>query len=141
MKIENAQKGEHGFTLIELLVVIAIIGILASIAIPQFTLYRQQAADGAAQSQLRNMAVSLEGYFVTANDYGNAATVGLNATEALLAASYGYSIDASVTVAQPSAVTPCTAGESVTCFSMDATHIDGTGTVFTWTSDAGGAQW
>jgi type IV pilus assembly protein PilA len=79
---EMAGKNEKGFTLIELMIVIAIIGILAAIAIPQFTRYRQRSRDSSAQSDLRNAATAQEGFFVDASRYTQ--------TEALLIGStYG----------------------------------------------------
>ncbi len=62
-------KKEKGFTLIELMIVIAIIGILAAIAIPQFTSYRQRGFNAAAQSDLRNAATAQEAYYTDGQTY------------------------------------------------------------------------
>ena len=58
-------QGESGFTLIELLVVVAIIGILAAIAIPQFSAYRKRGYEAAVKSDLRNAATAQEAYFAS----------------------------------------------------------------------------
>jgi type IV pilus assembly protein PilA len=62
-------RDEKGFTLIELMIVIAIIGILAAIAIPQFSAYRQRSYNSAAEADLRNAATAQEAYFVDNSTY------------------------------------------------------------------------
>ena len=65
----NKIRNRKGFTLIELLIVVAIIGILAAIAIPQFSAYRAKAYNSAATSDLKNSKTSLESYFADNQTY------------------------------------------------------------------------
>ncbi|MDQ6994341.1 MAG: prepilin-type N-terminal cleavage/methylation domain-containing protein [Mariprofundaceae bacterium] len=64
-------KHSHGFTLIELMIVVAIIGILAAIAMPQFSAYRTKAFNSSAISDLRNIATGEEAYYVDHGTYVN----------------------------------------------------------------------
>ena len=85
-------KDEKGFTLIELMIVIAIIGILAAIAIPQFSAYRTRAFNSAANADLRNAATAQEAYFVDNQTYAQTADI------AILTGQYGLLTSSGVTL-------------------------------------------
>ncbi|STR45746.1 type IV pilin protein [Iodobacter fluviatilis] len=70
-------RNPHGFTLIEVMVTIAIVGILASIAIPQYTDYVTRSRLVEAQSKLSDTRVRLEQFFVNNRTY-----VGFTCTQA-----------------------------------------------------------
>jgi type IV pilus assembly protein PilA len=115
----SKQSNEKGFTLIELLVVVAIIGILAAIAIPQFSAYRAQGFNARASSDLRNMATAAEAYFAANAQY-----------TADLTALAGFKQSPGVDIV----LTPT--GNS---FTAVAFHVNGNKT-FNWDSAAGGLQ-
>lgn len=64
-------RAERGFTLIELLVAVAIIGILAAIAIPQFSAYKVRSFNSRAESDIRNGITAEEAYYVTNETYAS----------------------------------------------------------------------
>lgn len=79
--LQKFRKGnQKGFTLIELLIVVAIIGILAAIAIPQFSAYRQRAYNSAGQSDLRNFKTAMEADFADNQQYQVIADATFNST-------------------------------------------------------------
>ncbi|HWP64767.1 MAG TPA: type II secretion system protein [Candidatus Limnocylindria bacterium] len=66
---------QRGFTLIELLVVVAILGIITSIALPQFAGRQGVAYDKRVESDTRNAASAQEAYFVDHLVYSSDCTV------------------------------------------------------------------
>jgi type IV pilus assembly protein PilA len=76
LKKLNKKKNQKGFTLVELLIVIAIIGILAAIAIPQFSSYRAKAYMTQVRSDVKNAYTAATAFFAD-----NPSATALNTTD------------------------------------------------------------
>jgi type IV pilus assembly protein PilA len=108
-------RNEKGFTLIELMIVIAIIGILAAIAIPQFSAYRARSYNAAAEADIRNLATAQEAYFV--DNQGYCAT-----SATIMKATWGFNKSNDVVVEIPTA--------SVSSYCLRAYNTKGTVSYF-----------
>jgi type IV pilus assembly protein PilA len=85
-----AARTDDGFTLIELLVVTSIIGILASIAIPQYASYRARGIDAKVASAVRHVATGEEAYYTSHLSY----TADVNELEGMVLADVEITISA-----------------------------------------------
>jgi type IV pilus assembly protein PilA len=115
-------QNESGFTLIELLVVVAIIGILAAIAIPQFSAYRKRGYEAQVKSDLRNAATAEEAYFTQHFTYKSGTLVSGTPT------GFNKSNDVTSIAAVPS---------GANAFSITAQHVNCGGNTWTYSSQTG----
>lgn len=65
----RAKTQARGFTLVEMMIVVAIVGILASIAIPQFVGFNGRARQAEAKTNLRAWYLAQTGYFSESGRY------------------------------------------------------------------------
>ena len=111
-------KNESGFSLIELFGVVGVIGILATVAIPQFSAYKKQVYEVVLKSDLRNAANAQEAYFAETFAYKSGSLV----TGTL--EGYNKSND----------ITAMTATVGTNTFLLAATHVNCTGITWTYSS-------
>lgn len=71
MKLINGVKNQ-GFTLIELLIVVVILGVLAAVAIPQFTASTDDAKQASLDSTLATTRTAIDMYFQDHSEYPGA---------------------------------------------------------------------
>jgi len=109
----NLTKTEKGFTLIELMIVVAIIGILAAIAIPQFSSYRTKAFNSAAVSDLHTARLAEESLFADYQAYGSSA---LTTAAGSAAAVTGASINPVIATTVANEEAPLSISNNVTLF-------------------------
>jgi type IV pilus assembly protein PilA len=112
----------EGFSLIELLVVIGIVGILASVALPQYAAYKAKAVDADMQAALQSGRQSIEAYYVRDESY-------LGADVPTLTSTYGYRESQNVTLTMP----PPTANHYILCVQSTG----GTTPYYIYDSDVG----
>lgn len=116
--LKKFAKSEKGFTLIELLIVVAIIGILAAIAIPQFSQYRQRGYASAVRSDVKNAYTAVTVWF-TDNPTLTDNPVGTTTGPGVLTNYPSANVSQGVTITLPTA--------TATTFTVTGTHAQITG--------------
>ena len=132
-------RSQQGFSLVELMVVVGIIGILATIAVPNFNRYLENGKKGEAKVTLSTIYTRLEMYRTEYNGYTTCLGTGLGYKPDGYVAGQGFPNSyyrhgfAQVGLA-PAGATGCTAGEGETYFTPS-------GFIAQQAPDSSGSRW
>ncbi len=113
----------QGFTLLELMVVLTIVAILSAVAAPQYSQYRARAFDSRAISDLRNLAIAQEVYFLDNQEYLSCSNLSCLELPGINRISDGVEIEIRA---------------GINSFTGLAKHERGSGKEFFWNSEEGG---
>jgi len=115
----RAMKDAEGFTLIELMITVAIIGIIAAVAVPQYSQYIVRGNRAAAQAFLMDVANREKQYLLDARAY----TASL--TDMTIVTPTDVSKNYTITICIDSAGVACSTASSPPYFNIKATPIVG----------------
>ena len=119
----------RGFTLIELMIVVAIIGILAAIAIPNFTKFQARSKQGEAKANLRGWFTTQRSYLQEKGAYVESPKVLGFAPERGNRYAYYFASDMKCEERKSDGSITAPASALVNCFTVDeAKHLSGTPT-------------
>ena len=137
-KMKISQKG---FTLIEIMIVVAIIGILASIALPNYQDYVKKGKAAEATSTLANLRIKMEQCFQDNRDYSVAACTAFCTAAA---GNFTYACSPASTATTYKIVASGVAAKGMTNFSYSVdqsngktSNYDNSGSVNCWVSSKG----